>query len=195
MKYLLLMFLAGPWSYWIQPCGPPAARESGCQAADADLAEWALQAWAGASGGSLAFRRIADENKAHIRIYWAPGNQAQYGEARPIIVDGQRGAEIHVRPDLSSLGPEIAAAGRSDPLFRHAIVYLTCLHESGHAIGLSHTAAYEDIMYFFGYGGDLVEYFARYRRKLARREDIRLHSGISPADRARLQLLHTDPTR
>ena len=109
-----------------------------------------------------------------------------YGEARPIVVDRKPGAAVYVRPDLSQLGPEIDATGRRDPLFRHAIVYLTCLHESGHAIGLPHTAAYDDIMYNFGYGGDIVEYFARYRRKLTTREDIRKHSGISPSDQRRL---------
>ena len=41
-------------------------------------------------------------------------------------------------------------------------------------------------MYSFQYGGDIDEYFGRYRRKLTVREDIRKYSGISPADRARL---------
>ena len=103
-----------------------------------------------------------------------------------MLVDGQPGAAVYVRPDLAALGPEIQEAGRKDPLFRHAIVYLTCLHESGHAIGLSHTAAYDDIMYSFAYGGDTIEYFARYRRKLTSREEIRKHSGISAADEKRL---------
>jgi hypothetical protein len=41
-------------------------------------------------------------------------------------------------------------------------------------------------MYSFQYGGDIPEYFGRYRRKLTTREDIRTNSGISPADRAHL---------
>jgi predicted Zn-dependent protease len=60
------------------------------------------------------------------------------------------------------------------------------LHESGHALGLPHTAEFADIMYSFQYGGDIPEYFGRYRRKLATKEDIRKNSGISSADRARL---------
>ena len=65
-------------------------------------------------------------------------------------------------------------------------MYLTCLHESGHALGLSHTDQFADIMYYFGYGGDINEYFGRYRRKLSTREDIRKNSGLSAADMRRL---------
>ena len=36
-------------------------------------------------------------------------------------------------------------------------------------------------MYFFGYGGDIVEYFMRYRSKLQSRADIPKYSGLSGA--------------
>lgn len=183
---LALLLAAETYTYWVEPCTPELARAAGCQPADAELAGWALDAWQGASQGRLSFQKTAEERTARLRFYWAAGNRQLYGEARPIVVQGKPGAEIYVRPDLAHLGPEIESAGRRDPLYRHTIVYLTCLHESGHGLGLSHTAAYDDIMYFFGYGGDVVEYFARYRRKLASRDDIRKQSGISPADQARL---------
>jgi hypothetical protein len=57
-------------------------------------------------------------------------------------------------------------------------VYLTCLHESGHALGLSRTGKFEDFVYSFGYGGDIVELFERYRQPTAR-PDIGSHSAIS----------------
>ena len=188
---LLLLFAAAlsgaeTHPYWIEPCSRQLSRESGCDPSDPELAEWALQAWQTAGAGRLAFVRVGDEQKARIRIYWVGGHLGLYGETRPIVVDGKPGAAVYVRPDMGQLGPEIDSAGRKDRLFRHAIVYLTCLHESGHAIGLPHTAAFNDIMYSFGYGGDILEYFARYRRKLAAREDIRKHSGMSPSDQARL---------
>lgn len=44
-------------------------------------------------------------------------------------------------------------------------------------------------MYSFGYGGDIVEYFERYRRLLKTRTDIRAHSGISDSDRDTLRNL------
>lgn len=105
-----------------------------------------------------------------------------YGEARPILVEGKRGAEVYVRPAPLRLN--------EDKLLRDAVVYLTCLHETGHALGLPHTAAFDDIMYSFQYGGDIPEYFARYRRKLAARDDIGKNSGLSEADRKQLLAAH-----
>ena len=43
---------------------------------------------------------------------------------------------------------------------------------------------------FFGYGGDIVEYFTRYRRQLRSRADIARVSGLSDADIKRLRTLY-----
>jgi hypothetical protein len=130
--------------------------------------------------------RVTSLQEALIRIFWVWGSRERYGEARPILVEGRRGAEVFVHPDISKLGPEIAAAGQRDRLLRETIVYLTCVHETGHALGLSHTATFNDIMYSFAYGGDIREYFSRHRRKLTSRQDLRKLLPISPADRKQL---------
>ncbi|MCU1340081.1 MAG: hypothetical protein JWO19_5662 [Bryobacterales bacterium] len=169
--------------YWIEPCTRP---DTGCQKADVQLAEWALQAWQASSDGKLHLEKTDQMTRANIRLHWADSEQGQYGEARPFVSDGMRGAEVYVRPDLRAMGPDIFAASSQDSLLRDTIVYLTCLHETGHALGLSHTADFPDIMYFFGYGGDIPEYFGRYRRKLRDRADIAKNSGISPQDHGRL---------
>jgi len=119
------------------------------------------------------------QEDARLRIFWAGGNLHLYGETRPVEVNGQRGAELFILPDLAALGEEIAATGSGDRLYRESIVYLTCLHEAGHALGLPHNRNFEDIMYSFQYGGDIVEYFSRYRRKLKVREDIARTSGLN----------------
>jgi hypothetical protein len=159
------------------------------RATDAELAHWALAAWAEHTGGALRFVP-APEASAMLRIYWVPANFGQYGEMRPIVVNGKRGAELYIRPDTEALGGPIAARARDDALYRETIVYLTCLHELGHALGLSHTAAFDDIMFFFGYGGDIVEYFDRYRRALQSRDDIADHAGLSAGDIATLRALY-----
>jgi hypothetical protein len=162
----------------VEPCTNP---ETGCHTGDPELAEWALQAWQAATAGKLTFEKTADVERAQIRVYWANGNQGLYGEARPIVVNGIRGAAVYVLPPADT--PQ-------DPLLRDTIVYLTCLHESGHALGLAHTAAFADIMYSFQYGGDIPEYFGRYRRMLAARADIRKHAGMSADDRKRIVQLY-----
>lgn len=165
--------------------------ESGYRPADGDLASWALDAWSRSTDGALRFV-AAPEETALLRIYWVPAGFGQYGEMRPILVDGRRGAMLYIRPDTNALGEPIAAAARDDVLFRDTIVYLTCLHELGHALGLEHTAVFDDIMYFFGYGGDILAYFERYRGKLSARRDIARVTGVSDGDLAQLQALHDE---
>ena len=157
---------------------------------DAELAQWALESWQRAARGALTFVRTTDEQQALVRVHWAPAAGGQYGEMRPLEVDGRRGAAVYIRPDTAALGEEIAQRARLDALFRDTIVYLTCLHELGHALGLSHTADFEDVMYFFGFGGDIPEFFDRYRRTLRERPDIRRSSGLSAGDLERLDALY-----
>jgi hypothetical protein len=180
---------AETFTYWIEQCTRPEAE---CEPADERLAEWALEAWGRASDGELTFVK-SPLSKARIRLYWAlNGNQGLYGEARPITVDGKPGAEVDVRPALHALGHKVEGAGNRDKLYRHTIVYLTCLHEIGHALGLPHSKSFSDIMYSFEYGGNILEYFARYRRKLKTLDDIQSNSGLSAEDEKRLVALYKD---
>ena len=169
--------------YYIEPCTRP---ETACQKNDPQLAEWALKAWQNASGGTLHLEKSAVPERAQIRIHWADGRSGLYGEAQPIVVEGKRGANVYILPDTTQLGQDIAREADKDPLLRETIVYLTCLHETGHALGLAHTSAFPDIMYSFQFGGDFVEYFGRYRRKLNVRADIERNPGMSAQDQMRL---------
>jgi hypothetical protein len=185
-KLLLLAFVfaillpaAEEYSYWIEPCPPETARSTSCEAGDPELGRWALEAWQRESGGMIALRKTDSEEHARLRLHWANGTSSLYGETEPIMVDGKRGGNIYVLPSV---------APGADPLLRDAIVYLTCLHESGHALGLVHTKSFADIMYSFQYGGDIPAYFGRYRVLLKTRADIPAHSGISDADRVALRL-------
>jgi hypothetical protein len=171
---------AEEYSYWIDPCGPALAKATACEAGDPELARWALEAWQRESDGAVIFRRGASEEHARIRLRWTSGTNSLYGETQPVVVDGKPGSVIYVLPSV---------APGADPLLRDAIVYLTCLHESGHALGLRHTAEFADIMYSFQFGGDIAAYFQRYRRQLKTRADIPAHAGISEAERVAIRRL------
>jgi len=173
-----------------------ATADTGARPGDRELCLWAFDDWIRHADGKLSIVP-AEETEARVRIYFAssrleaPG-RTRYGEMQPILVDGRRGAEVYVRPDTEALTPEIAAAARADPLFRETVVYLTCLHEIGHALGLTHTDRFADVMYYFGFGGDIRDFFNIYRLRIESRDDIRRQSGLSPGDIARLQALWPD---
>ena len=179
----------GRVAYFIAPPAPGSAYRDG----DADLAVWALHAWERAAGGALTFVRVDRAEDALVRVYWAPPGAGQYGEMVPLDVHRKRGAAVFVRPETNAFGPEIASRAAADSLFRDTIVYLTCVHELGHALGLRHTDRFEDIMYFFGFGGDIPEFFGRYRRQLHERGDIANAAGISTGDLVQLRSLYAVP--
>jgi len=174
-----------PIEYFIGDGDP----KHGYQSSDRELAEWALESWAKQATGGFTVRRTG-ERDAVVRVYWPAPTEQLFGEMRRLMVNGRRGAAVYVGTDMPALGPDLAARARQDPLWRDAIVYLTCVHEIGHALGLPHTRDFRDIMYFFGYGGDIVEYFARYRRRLESRSDLRLVSPLSSADLHQLRALY-----
>jgi Matrixin len=175
-----------PLTFYVAPGTPGSEFE----AHDPDLARWALASWVAAARSRLAFRETSDESEALVRIYFVAAEGGQYGEMRGLRIGERRGAEVFIRPDTHAFGGRIAQRAAEDALFRDAIVYMTCVHELGHALGLVHTADYDDIMYAFGFGGDIYRYFMRYRERLEAFEDIAGVSVLSAGDLAQLDALY-----
>ena len=95
----------------------------------------------------------------------------------------RRQAILYVRPDSHSRHKTLGPRAARDPLLRDTIVYMTCLHEVGHALGLGHTAAEDDSMRTEGSAPN----FARYRQKLNTRADIAEMAWLSAADTSRIR--------
>jgi hypothetical protein len=177
-----------PISYFIEEGkGVPGYRDS-----DRELAKMALDAWSRESVGKLKFTEAKTLDTALIRFRWISPSEGLYGETQRVQVNGKPGAIVYVMPQVSVQGEPIASRAVQDNLLRDTIVYLTCVHELGHAVGMSHTAKFEDIMYYFGYGGNIVDYFMRYRSKLQARTDIVKYSGLSASDIAVLRNLYKE---
>ena len=167
--------------------GVPGYRDS-----DRELAKLALDAWSRESAGKLKFTEAKARDSALIRFRWISTADGLYGETQRVQVNGKAGAIVYVMPQVSAQGEPLATRAVQDALLRDTIVYLTCVHELGHAVGLAHTRKFEDIMYYFGFGGDIVDYFMRYRNKLQSRADISKYSGLSPEDAQTLRALYKD---
>jgi hypothetical protein len=157
---------------------------------DAEFARWAFDAWSRGSNGALAFVETETVGDAVIRVFWVGAGVARYGGMRRIQVDGRPGAEVYVNTTTHGLGDGIHKRAERDRLFRDSVVFLTCVHEIGHAIGLIHSDNFADIMYSFQYGGDIEKYFLRYRKRVKIPGDMRERSPLSDNDIARLRALY-----
>jgi hypothetical protein len=158
----------------------------GSRAGDIELATWAFQEWERSAGGAIRLEPIADEGMALIRLYWLSWAVRKYGETRPEIANRRRAVLVFVRPDTFAKHKTLGPAAAKDSLLRDTIVYMTCLHEIGHALGLGHSAVEDDVMRTEG----SVPNFERNRQTLKTRADIASVSWLSGADTLRVRELY-----
>ena len=160
---------------------------SGYRRGDSELAVWALQEWERSTGGALRFQPTDSEESALIRIHWLPwAEDGALGHTDPSVSNRHLVASIIIRPDHERFRPTIRRRVREDPLMRDVVVYFVCLHEIGHALGLTHSSNLRDIMWSGGSGVTLPVY-DRYRKRVQNRDAIAHASWLSPDDVSRFR--------
>jgi hypothetical protein len=160
---------------WIDSAQAPPGAEA--------LVERALKNWTDAAEGRVALKKTALEDGAKLRIRFIR-SETNYGETAPHVDPRTRaivGADVGIR-----------AEAPGDLLNQRIVIYLTALHELGHALGLRHSDDFGAIMYRFREPGDGERYFMQYRRRLRSAEDIGAPTatGISGEDLGALRMLY-----
>jgi len=160
---------------WVDPTGAPSGGDA--------LVVRAMTTWTAAADGRFRLERSAARESSAIRVHFFTRDW-RYGmtQARPDPVTGL----------LTEAEVVVAADADGDALDHQIVVYLTALHELGHAIGLSHSSDINDIMYLFRLPGDGERFFGAYRRRLRSADDIGSPSapGLSAEDIRLLRSLY-----
>jgi hypothetical protein len=165
---------------WVDPNhAPPGA---------AMLVTRAMKNWTDASNGQLTLVPASSRAGASIRVFFVSSDSV-YGEAAP-RVDPVTGFIAQADVAINNAVPD-------SPLDAAIVLYLTALHELGHAIGLPHSDTFSAIMYRFRRPDDGARYFGAYGKRVRSIDDVggARATGVDAEDAAALRSLYAATRR
>jgi hypothetical protein len=160
---------------WIEQVNVPEER--------VEMVRRAAWTWSRASDFTLRFAEVEEFPSTGIRVRFIR-DDVNFGEAVPHV---ERDTGRIVRADVVLL---LDPPG--DRLRAQLVVYLSALHELGHALGLAHAEVFGDIMYQFRSPADPERFFLGYRKRLRSADDIGTAeaSGLTTRDVQALRALY-----
>jgi hypothetical protein len=160
---------------WVDPLNAPPGGDL--------LVERAMRTWTRAADGRFTLQKMAGMTDAPVRVHFMSADY-RYGVTAPRV---DRVTGLIVRAEVA-----VAADAGRTPLERSIIVYLTALHELGHALGLEHTTDNRTIMYLFREPGDGERFFDAYAQRVRSIDDIGSDqaTGLSSDDVTTLRALY-----
>jgi hypothetical protein len=158
---------------WIDPAGMPSGADA--------LVAMAMKTWTDAALGRLKLLKVSAAADVQVHFVQSDG---VFGETAP-RVDPRTG-------EIVAAEIVITAATSGDTLDGRIVIYLTALHEIGHALGLAHTDAFDSIMHRFQRPDDAERYFGSCRARLRSAADIGTEraTGLSSEDVRALRALY-----
>jgi len=155
---------------------------------DTQLVLWAIEEWERNAGGLLRFTRSNTDRGALLHFHWLSFHEdGALGRTAPSDEGGHTGMSISITPDEGHFRPGVRRRVLDDPLMRDVVLYFVCLHEIGHALGLTHSDNPRDIMWPGNAGGVTLPVYDRHRHRLQSRDGIPGTPWLSSDDIARLK--------
>lgn len=110
----------------------------------------ALDTWCTASGRKLSYKMVADQKSADLYVVWLDDPISMDEDGKKRIKQGLASTDLSSEGAISSVKVQVDTMNALRPNQQLAAgeCASVCLHEIGHSLGLRHSTAFADLMFF-----------------------------------------------